>query len=129
MERKLTVYLIRHGHIDDRRYGYEWKDDLSISGIGQYQAVLLGDSLAHEECFDKVFSSTYTRAMETAHIVCDRSGYPKDSIEYSDDLKEIPDKSDDKLNEWIENYLNERFLPWTNSMKIAVFSHGRAIKN
>ena len=58
------IYLVRHGRQDIRAFN----EDVPLSPVGIRQAELLRDRL-REEKYDKFYSSTLLRAVETADIL------------------------------------------------------------
>jgi broad specificity phosphatase PhoE len=88
--KNISVYLVRHGFSE----GNAQEDIIGQTGttnltdLGIQQARALGKRFAEEKIsFDKIFSSTFTRAVQTAKIVQDEIRH-KDEIEYSDALIE-----------------------------------------
>lgn len=82
----MELFLCRHGQTEHNDNGIvQGQMDSKINGRGKEQAKELRDRLA-EENIDKVYSSSMTRALETAEIVAE----PHDvEIEEIEELKEV----------------------------------------
>ncbi len=82
----MELFLCRHGQTEHNDNGIvQGQMDSKINGRGKEQAKELRDKLA-EENIDKVYSSSMTRAIETAEIVAE----PHDvEIEEIEELKEV----------------------------------------
>ncbi|MFO7793738.1 MAG: histidine phosphatase family protein [Candidatus Nanohaloarchaea archaeon] len=82
----MKLFLCRHGETEHNDNGIvQGQMDTKINGKGKQQAKKLRDRLA-EENIDKVYSSSMTRAIETAEIVAE----PHDiEIEETEELKEV----------------------------------------
>ena len=90
--KSIHIYLCRHsqseGNIAQNQDIIGQTGTTKLTDLGIKQAHALGKRFANDEIvFDKIFSSTYTRAMDTAKIVQEEVGQ-KDNIEYSDALIE-----------------------------------------
>jgi len=115
------IYIIRHGESDfNANYmhlvgGRSSHSPLTIKG--ENQAKLLGEYLLNQNItFDKVFSSTAVRAIDTAKISLFISGYPLEEIVLSDKLLEL-DQGDWVGKPRIEAYSSENIKlmnsdPW-----------------
>jgi len=89
-----TIYLIRHSESEHNKSTMHiiggHLDDSPLTQHGEMQSYALGERLASEGIkFDRIYSSTYKRAMKTADIVSERLGYDiakiirrKELIEY-----------------------------------------------
>jgi broad specificity phosphatase PhoE len=82
----MELFLCRHGETEHNDNGIvQGQMNTKINGKGKQQAKKLRDRLA-EENIDKVYSSSMTRAVETAEIVAE----PHDiEIEETEELKEV----------------------------------------
>ena len=85
-----NLYLIRHGqsetNVDPDKMGQTPEVPLTL--LGQQQAAQLGQKFVSDNIvFDKVFSSPYNRAKDTAIIVASSLKF-NDKIVFADDLRE-----------------------------------------
>lgn len=82
----MELFLCRHGETEHNDNGIvQGQMDTKINGKGKQQAKKLRDRLA-EENIDKVYSSSMTRAIETAEIVAELHDI---EIEETEELKEV----------------------------------------
>ncbi|PSH02392.1 MAG: hypothetical protein BRC26_00785 [Nanohaloarchaea archaeon QH_8_44_6] len=153
--RDMELFLCRHGKTEHNENGIvQGQMDSRINEEGREQARRLRDRLA-EEGISKVYSSSMTRAVETAEIVAE----PHDlEVEKSEELKEVSraefegERFEDLIEEIFdsetEDYLwkpeggesleevKERGLNFLNSIKeknegekVVVVSHGGTISS
>lgn len=80
-------YFIRHGETVANAEGIYGDIDTQLTDKGRKQALETSKSLQGID-IDCVYSSPIERSAETAQIVVDAIGFPKDEIIYDDDLKE-----------------------------------------
>lgn len=151
----MEIFLCRHGETEHNNKGIvQGQMDSKINGKGKEQAKKLRDRLAEND-ISKVYSSSMTRALETAEIVAE----PHDvEIEEVDELKEVAraefegerfeDLIEEITNAETEDYLwkpkggesleelKDRSLKFLNSIKeqhreerIIVISHGGTISS
>ena len=67
---KTTFYLIRHGETAfNKELRYQGLQDIPLNATGKKQAALLGKKFKKMSKFDFIFSSTLSRAIETAEII------------------------------------------------------------
>lgn len=67
---KTTFYLIRHGETDfNKELRYQGLQDIPLNATGKKQAAQLGKKFKKMPKFDLIFSSTLSRAIETAEII------------------------------------------------------------
>lgn len=66
----MLIYLIRHGETDlNKQKRLQGQTDIPLNEYGRHLALITGQALAKEACFDTVFSSPLGRAVETAKII------------------------------------------------------------
>lgn len=88
----LDLYLIRHAESELNRAGLinGRSDWVKLAPEGFIQAELLGKRLAREGVrFNEIYSSTSTRAVKTAEIVCQQLSYPLENIVKNENLLEL----------------------------------------
>lgn len=105
----LDLYLIRHGQSEANKVrefigGRVLHTPLSSKGIMQSEK--LGDFLLNQGItFDCVYSSTAVRAIETARITCNASGFPIEYIIQSEELLEL------SQGDWEGKVRSETYTP------------------
>ena len=85
-------YLIRHGQSESNAlpgHLFSLDYDTNLTSRGEEQARRLGKRLAAERVtFDRIYSSTYRRAISTARIMAENMGTPDIPIPAVPDLRE-----------------------------------------
>jgi broad specificity phosphatase PhoE len=89
-----SIYLIRHGESENNKYFSHLVGGQSnhtpLTDEGKNQARLLGEYLHKNKItFDKAYSSPAVRAIGTAEIVLDKTGYSLEEIVISNELLEL----------------------------------------
>ncbi|HET8709715.1 MAG TPA: histidine phosphatase family protein [Candidatus Saccharimonadales bacterium] len=75
------LYFCRHGLSEMNKLGlWAGQTETPLAEEGKLQAKLAGEK-ANELAIDKIISSPYERAHDTAKIIADAIGYPLDHIE------------------------------------------------
>ncbi len=94
--RKVRVHLVRHGMSSaNASHKFIGGIEAVLTPEGQKEAYDLGTYFRqYNVSFDEIYSSTYTRAKETAKITCESAGYDVQRILYDPRLVEI------KRGEW-----------------------------
>ncbi len=84
-----TIYIVRHGE-SERNVAVDFQpltETAELTARGKEQARIVGERLSHLK-FDTLIASTYTRAIQTAQYIAEKTGYPLDKIETHDFLIE-----------------------------------------
>lgn len=83
------LYFIRHGESQAQVSGDWTTPESPLSQAGKIQAEqAAAEAIAEKIRFDIIVSSPYERALQTARIIAQHLGYPKDQIVIKDILKE-----------------------------------------
>lgn len=77
------LYLVRHGHYDSDNHGM---DGGALTELGRKQAAFVAEYLA-DVPVESIFTSTMTRAWETAQIIADRLNIP--TVQPDNFLREV----------------------------------------
>ncbi|WP_040952070.1 histidine phosphatase family protein [Gorillibacterium massiliense] len=86
MNKKTTIYLVRHGQTEwNIEHRFQGHQDSPLTELGVQQAMWLGESL-HNEDIDVIYSSSSNRAVKTAELINGSRTLP---INKKDELKEI----------------------------------------
>lgn len=85
----MKIYLLRHGKTVDREQKLRQGPDSKLGELGRKQAHLVGQRLA-QESIDRIITSPWPRAHETAQIV---SKYVKAPLEVHDKIHEFVNNS------------------------------------
>lgn len=82
------LYFVRHGQSEaNKRHVFAGQIDTPLTAVGRAQARAAGLS-AKKFKFDLIVSSPLVRALETAQIIADTIGYPRDKIIVNEIFKE-----------------------------------------
>ncbi|MFA6340652.1 MAG: class I tRNA ligase family protein [Candidatus Paceibacterota bacterium] len=87
---KNKFLVVRHGESESNLTGILSSDPKSVNHLtdkGREQAVLAAKNLMHK--VDVIYCSPFMRTKETAEIIAETIGYPKDKIVYDERLHEI----------------------------------------
>jgi broad specificity phosphatase PhoE len=83
------LYLMRHGQSEaNAHHIVAGSHDSPLSDIGRKQAVYAGETAKQYFHFDLIVSSPMDRALETARLVAEHSGYDPGRILVLEDLRE-----------------------------------------
>ena len=89
----LDLYLFRHAETEYNAHNHligGQSNFLKLSERGEDQARALGERLTKERVkFDRLYSSTAERTLQTARIVCDTIGFPLDKLIAISELLEL----------------------------------------
>lgn len=106
----MDLFIIRHGIAVERKAGLRDRERyLTDEGIEKMH--IIGKGLKKlEVAFDKILTSPYKRAIETAQIIAEETGYSKNEIIETDFLE--------PLGEWVNIFdLTE------DAQTVAIFGH------
>lgn len=101
----ITLYIVRHGQSEknlQRDILYGRSESSPLTKKGKLQATKLGKRLKRQGVkFDYVYSSPFTRALDTAKLTTQEIGFPESKIQLNDDIIEysIGDWADKKRQE------------------------------
>jgi broad specificity phosphatase PhoE len=83
------LYLMRHGQSQaNAHHIVAGSHESPLSEVGRLQAAFAGDTAKQFFHFGLIVTSPMGRAMETAHIVASRIGYPQENIVVLPELRE-----------------------------------------
>lgn len=86
----MIIYFIRHGESEGNKKGFHQDPEVPLSQEGIKQSQVLAERLKKHR-IDIIYSSSMTRAMQTAEII---SNYLKIPVESWENLKEIRNPSE-----------------------------------
>lgn len=93
MCKMLDLYLIRHAESEMNNHEHligGRSNNSPLSQNGKHQAILLSQRFSNSKIiFDKLYSSTAKRAIDTVQPVCDSTGYSIDDVIKTSELLEI----------------------------------------
>lgn len=116
----MKIYFVRHGESENNAKGL-YQDHLpKLSNKGKYQVDALAERLKKIN-IDKIISSPYMRAMETAEILCERLGKNHEKVDIFRERKrpsviENKHRNDDNINKILDE-IDQNFhnLEWRHS--------------
>ncbi len=119
----MNLYLVRHGQTNSNsqgRYIGAFEDELSLYGVSEIEK---SKKLIGAVCFDKIFSSERSRAIESAKILVDKEIFCDGRLNERDfgifenmTYKEICDKYPMDQKSWEENWIYYK-IPKGESVK------------
>ena len=114
----LTLILVRHGEsrANNEKF-FAGQLDVELSALGRRQAEMTAEYIASEYKVDKIYSSTLSRACETARAISERTGI---AIIPQDELREI------YSGEWQGLHFDELQKKHADSYGIWINDIGRA---
>jgi len=84
-----NLYLMRHGQSQaNADHVIAGSHESPLSDVGKRQATYAGETAKRFFSFDLIVTSPMIRAQQTAEIVAEQIGYPKENIRVIDDLRE-----------------------------------------
>ena len=86
----LQLTFIRHGQSTANAEGIlQGHSDYPLSQLGKEEAIAVGKQLKQENfSFDRIYSSDLRRAVETTELIAQELGWPKNTIIFTDLLRE-----------------------------------------